>query len=140
MSSTEGTAMWHGLVESRPSRSALGAHRLPGRGRPAGVSVGARSKKLRDVMGHCSVQWAERYAHLRPDMFGAADLARVAVDLSAPAGKIIPSRHLRPLKVGQLATLWLRPTRRGGRQGPQVSEILVLPGWRNGKRGGLKIR
>ena len=41
-------------------------------------------------MGHSTVMVTERYAHLLPDMFGAADRARVAVDLSTPTGKILP--------------------------------------------------
>jgi hypothetical protein len=32
----------------------------------------------------------ERYAHLRGDVFTAADLGRVVVDFSAPVGKILP--------------------------------------------------
>jgi hypothetical protein len=32
----------------------------------------------------------ERYAHLRTDLFGSADLARVVVDLSAATAKILP--------------------------------------------------
>jgi hypothetical protein len=39
----------------------------------------------------------ERYAHLRPDSFGPAERARVAVDLSAPAGKVLP---LAPVQSG----------------------------------------
>jgi hypothetical protein len=41
------------------------------------------------VLGHSSVVVTKRYAHLRTDRFGQADLARVAVDLSAATGKIL---------------------------------------------------
>lgn len=48
---------------------------------------GGSLEKLRDVLGHCSVMVTERYAHLRPDVFGAADYAKACVDLSQ--GKVI---------------------------------------------------
>lgn len=54
------------------------------------VLAGGTIEKLREVMGHSTVMVTERYAHLRPDMFGAADRGRVAVDLSTPTGKILP--------------------------------------------------
>lgn len=54
------------------------------------VLSGGSIEKLRKAMGHCSVTVTERYAHLRGDIFTAADLARVSVDLSAPAGKVLP--------------------------------------------------
>jgi hypothetical protein len=39
----------------------------------------------------------ERYAHLRRDSFGPAERARVAVDLSAATGKVLP---LAPVQSG----------------------------------------
>ncbi len=44
-------------------------------------------------MGHRSVTVTERYAHVRADTFTAADLGRVAVDFSAPVGKILPLKR-----------------------------------------------
>jgi hypothetical protein len=46
------------------------------------------------------------------DMFGADDMARVAVDLSTPTGKIIPWWRMHRPKQGHLVTPWLRPPRR----------------------------
>jgi integrase len=54
------------------------------------VLAGGSIEKLREAMGHSSVVVTERYAHLRGDVFTAADLGRVAVDFSAPMGKILP--------------------------------------------------
>lgn len=48
-------------------------------------------EKLSKVMGHSSVTTTERYAHLRPDLFAAADHRLIAIDLS-PAGKLVPLR------------------------------------------------
>jgi integrase len=41
--------------------------------------------KLRNILGHSSVDVTERYAHLAPDLFSAADYEAVAVDFSEPA-------------------------------------------------------
>lgn len=54
------------------------------------VLTGGTLEKLREVMGHSSVVVTERYAHLRGDLFTAADLGRMAVDFSSPMGKILP--------------------------------------------------
>jgi integrase len=54
------------------------------------VINGGSIEKLRELMGHSTVLVTERYAHLRGDLFTAADLGRVAVDLTAPAGKVVP--------------------------------------------------
>jgi hypothetical protein len=54
------------------------------------VLAGGSIEKLREAMGHSSVVVTERYAHLRGDVFTTADLGRVAVDFSAPVGKILP--------------------------------------------------
>jgi hypothetical protein len=54
------------------------------------VLAGGSIEKLREAMGHSSVMVTERYAHLRGDVFTAADLGRVVVDFSAPVGKILP--------------------------------------------------
>lgn len=54
------------------------------------VMAGGSIEKLREAMGHSTVLVTERYAHLRGDIFTAADLGRVSVDLSSPAGKVLP--------------------------------------------------
>jgi hypothetical protein len=54
------------------------------------VINGGSIEKLREAMGHSSVVVTERYAHLRGDVFTAADLGRVTVDFSSPVGKILP--------------------------------------------------
>ena len=40
-------------------------------------------EKLSKVLGHYSVVMTERYAHLRPDLFSARDLATIDLDLGA---------------------------------------------------------
>jgi integrase len=47
------------------------------------VMDGRPIEKLRDILGHSTVQVTERYAHLSPDAFGRADYAAVFVDLTA---------------------------------------------------------
>ena len=41
-------------------------------------------------MGHSSVVVTERYAHLRPDLFGEADYELLDVDLMKPPAKVLP--------------------------------------------------
>jgi integrase len=70
------------------------------------VLAGGSIEKLREVMGHCSVVVTERYAHLRGDVFSAADLGRVAVDFGQPTGKILPMTRPDPgAVVDALSTL-----------------------------------
>jgi integrase len=47
------------------------------------VMDGRPIEKLRDILGHSTVQVTERYAHLSPDAFGREDYAAVFVDLAA---------------------------------------------------------
>jgi hypothetical protein len=47
-------------------------------------------ERLRFILGHEDNSTTMRYAHLAPGNFSAADLAAVGVDLSAPAGKVLP--------------------------------------------------
>ena len=49
------------------------------------VTDGRPIEKLRNILGHSSVDVTERYAHLAPDLFSAADYEAVAVDFSDPA-------------------------------------------------------
>ncbi|MCA9668102.1 MAG: tyrosine-type recombinase/integrase [Myxococcales bacterium] len=51
------------------------------------VMDGGSIEKLCEILGHCSVVVTERYAHLRPDAFGAADYAKACVDLTV--GRVI---------------------------------------------------
>jgi hypothetical protein len=63
------------------------------------VLAGGSIEKLREAMGHSTALVTERYAHLRGDVFTAADLGRVAVDFSSLMGKILP---LAPRESGEL--------------------------------------
>jgi hypothetical protein len=42
--------------------------------------------------GHYSVVMTERYAHLRPDLFSAKDLATIDIDLNAGEAELVPIR------------------------------------------------
>jgi hypothetical protein len=42
---------------------------------------GGAIEKLKEILGHSTVQMTERYAHLKTDLFGARDLGTIAVDL-----------------------------------------------------------
>lgn len=54
------------------------------------VLGGGTIEKLREILGHSTVLVTERYAHLRGDVFGPAELGRIGVDLTARGGKVIP--------------------------------------------------
>jgi len=45
------------------------------------VMDGGSLAKLKEILGHCSVKVTERYAHLRPDMYGPEDYAKIALAL-----------------------------------------------------------
>ena len=47
------------------------------------VLSGGSIEKLREILGHSTVLVTERYAHLKPELFGAADLERANVPLIA---------------------------------------------------------
>ena len=47
------------------------------------MTDGRPIEKLREILGHSTVQVTERYAHLSPDAFGKADYAAVCVNLKA---------------------------------------------------------
>jgi integrase len=47
------------------------------------VLNGGSIEKLREILGHSTVLVTERYAHLKPDLFGAADMERADVPLIA---------------------------------------------------------
>ena len=54
------------------------------------VINGGSIERLRLILGHSSVTTTERYAHLSADHFTAKDLSAVSVDLSKPAGAVLP--------------------------------------------------
>jgi integrase/recombinase XerD len=45
------------------------------------VLKGGSIEKLREILGHSTVQVTERYAHLKPELFEEADLLRADVPL-----------------------------------------------------------
>jgi len=47
------------------------------------VLNGGSIEKLREILGHSTVLVTERYAHLKPELFGAADLERANIPLTA---------------------------------------------------------
>lgn len=47
-------------------------------------------ERLRLILEHEDLSTTMRYAHLAPDSSAAPDLAAVSVDLTMPAGKVIP--------------------------------------------------
>jgi hypothetical protein len=49
----------------------------------SGPYLGGSIEKLKEILGHYSVVMTERYAHLRPDLFSAKDLATIDLDLNA---------------------------------------------------------
>lgn len=47
------------------------------------VMNGGAIEKLKEILGHSTVQVTERYAHLKTDLFGQRELGTIAVDLKA---------------------------------------------------------
>ncbi len=43
-------------------------------------------EKLKEILGHSTVQVTERYAHLKTDLFSPADLAAMSIDLTPGEG------------------------------------------------------
>jgi integrase len=72
------------------------------------VMSGGSIEKLKELLGHYSVIMTERYAHLRPDLFTARDLATIEVDLSAGEPDSLP---FRPEIGHRMGTSPLTPTR-----------------------------
>jgi integrase len=54
------------------------------------VLGGGSIEVLRTIMGHSSVTTTERYSHLKPDLFRESAYDTVKVDLSRPAGDVVP--------------------------------------------------
>jgi hypothetical protein len=46
-------------------------------------------EKLKEIFGHSTVQVTERYAHLKTDLFSAADLAAMTIDLTLGEGRTV---------------------------------------------------
>lgn len=53
------------------------------------VLAGGSLEKLAKTLGHSMTEVTTRYAHLRGDLFGAADRGLLAVDLSAKGGRVV---------------------------------------------------
>jgi integrase len=53
------------------------------------VMDGRPIEKLKEILGHSTVQVTERYAHLRVDLFRPEDLAAMAIDLTPPRAEAI---------------------------------------------------
>ncbi|ACG74890.1 integrase family protein [Anaeromyxobacter sp. K] len=51
---------------------------------------GGSIEKLKEILGHYSVVMTERYAHLRPDLFSAKDLAVLDLNLAGGDEKPVP--------------------------------------------------
>ena len=45
------------------------------------------------MLGHSSVAVTERYAHLRVDLYAESALSKLTVDLTPPAGKVLPMQE-----------------------------------------------
>jgi len=52
------------------------------------VLAGGSIEKLKEIMGHSSVVVTERYAHLKPELFRAADYELLNVDLTSE-GRVV---------------------------------------------------
>ena len=69
------------------------------------VLSGGSIEKLKEILGHYSVVMTERYAHLRPDLFSAKDLATIDIDLNAgrrtpwPSGRRMASKWPLPVRL-----------------------------------------
>lgn len=68
------------------------------------VMAGGSLEQLREILGHSSITTTERYAHLRPEMFGAAAHARLA-----PIGTgLVPASPMKGLR-GKVKTIEVEP-------------------------------
>ena len=57
------------------------------------VLAGNSLEKLREIMGHSTVQVTERYAHLKPELFNAADRATLKVNLARGGAPVVALDH-----------------------------------------------
>lgn len=59
------------------------------------VMAGGSIEKLKEILGHYSVVMTERYAHLKPDLFSAKDMAILDLDLAVgeqkPVSMVTPA-------------------------------------------------
>ena len=64
------------------------------------VMSGGSIEKLKERLGHYSVVMTERYAHLRPELFTAADLATIQLDFAPGKGKPTKLNTARQARTG----------------------------------------
>jgi len=57
------------------------------------VLGGGSIELLRQIMGHSSVTTTQRYSHLKPDLYRDTIYTTLQVDLTKPAGAILPLVH-----------------------------------------------
>lgn len=63
------------------------------------VKAGGTIERLKEILGHSTVLVTARYAHNKGDLFTAADMGRMSVDLAGPVGKILPLTPARAIGV-----------------------------------------